>query len=104
MDDSVDTSYKDNFPSLDSIHRYDSSQLSDGGWNLVNMQNTNNWNEQYMVESSIPTHRGSYCEELNSFDVMCGDTYTADYVCNIMRASKAFSYGELFVIQYMICH
>ncbi|KAH7873086.1 uncharacterized protein C8R40DRAFT_1071074 [Lentinula edodes] len=92
MVDNVRTSYKDNFPSSDSIHRYNSSQLSDGGWNSVYMQNTDNWHEQYTVESGTPTHRGSYCEELNSFDVVCGDAYTAEYVCNIKRASEAFSY------------
>lgn len=108
MDDNVGTSYEEKFPATDSVYHYDLPQLSDHDWNLGNKQATKNWNEQYTVESSIPAHRDSYyrsfglCEDSNPFDVVCGDAYTADYVYSIMRASKAFSYGELFVIQSTI--
>ncbi|KAH7868267.1 uncharacterized protein C8R40DRAFT_1074959 [Lentinula edodes] len=75
--------------------------LSVGDCNLVDMQYTKAWNEQDTVKSNVPVHCGSryesigLFEEPNSLNIIYGDTSTAEYVYNVIRASNSFSYGYI---------
>ncbi|KAJ3872473.1 hypothetical protein F5051DRAFT_445148 [Lentinula edodes] len=98
MYDVNSTPFKDKFHSSDSLHDYNSSQLSVGDCNLVDMQYTKAWNEQDTVKSNVPVHCGSryesigLFEEPNSLNIIYGDTSTAEYVYNVIRAFNSFSY------------
>lgn len=104
MYDVDSTTFKNKFHSSNLLHDYNSSQLSVGDWNLVDMQYTRMWNEQDTFKSNIPAYCGSHYESIdlfeepNSLNIIYSNTHTAEYVYNVIRASNSFSYGELFII------